>query len=97
MTCISYKYNPIHLIYPEYISSTLCKSYDKTRLCIISFLRLMVYLLFHNYITDLQFSKKVKGYVYIASIILILVNIVLLITYIRKVQQDPKKIENLNH
>ena len=94
MSCVNYDYNLIDLVVPsKHIYQELCSSYDKTKLFLISTIRLILYIILHNYIKDLNLSDKMKQPVNMISYVLIVISSVILLISMRKQQKFPKKLK----
>jgi hypothetical protein len=89
--CVNYNYNLIDLVFPsKHIYQELCSSYDKTKLFLMSTIRLILYIILHYYIVDLNLSNKMKQPVHVISYVLITISCIILLISIRKQQKFPK-------
>jgi hypothetical protein len=88
--CLVYNFHYLEAIVPfPIIFTTLCESMDKTRLFIVSFSRILVYLILYFIIDDIFDLKKHYIIKYVLFLIIFL-NIVYLVSII------PKKSLNTN-
>ena len=78
--CISYQYNKIEYLIPSPIilNTTLCETYDRTKLFIISFSRLLIWSLFYSLVKDNKYLKDNK-YVINGLIVYITINVIYLL------------------
>jgi len=92
MSCVNYDFNISHLIFPSRdIYRTLCYSQDKTNLFLVSFFRLVFYIILYSYISDLNMQNDEKKYVNMVAFVLVLVNTIYLMISYRKQQKFDKE------
>ena len=93
-SCCPYIIKFRNYFFPSFdIFNTLCMSYDKTRLFIVSFIRLLIYLYIFDIVNSIKLSdvelKKTINYFFH---IMIIINIFYLLIIILKQVESPKYI-----